>query len=85
MNKEELEAVENRPIQICNLQFWDNRKPIKFRDYKRNPIEFLERVGRKYNKKLRDNMFCNKEYAAWMFQKYDGQLVDRDQAGDRLL
>ena len=42
--REELEMIRNRPIHVQHLQNLDNRETITFKHYKRNPLEFLERV-----------------------------------------
>ena len=42
--REELETIRNRPVQGQYLQTVDNRDNINFKNYKKTPIEFLERV-----------------------------------------
>ena len=42
--REELETIRNRPAQGHYLQPIDNRDIINFKNYKKNPIEFLEQV-----------------------------------------
>ena len=42
--REEIEVIRNRPIQGQYLLPNDNRDTINFKNYRRNPIEFLARV-----------------------------------------
>ena len=42
--REELEIIGNRPTLVSHLQHMDNREAINCKLYKRNPMEFLERV-----------------------------------------
>ena len=42
--REEIEIIRNRPAQGHYLQPMDNRDIINFKNYKKNPIEFRERV-----------------------------------------
>lgn len=42
--REELERIKNRPVGLTCHQARDNREIINFRNYQRNPMEFLERV-----------------------------------------
>ena len=41
---EELEVINNRPPIILQYQHMDNREVINLKQYRRNPMEFLERV-----------------------------------------
>ena len=43
--REELEILRNRPMCYTQNTIPDSRDTINFGDYKRNPIEFLERVN----------------------------------------
>ena len=42
--REEIEVIRNRPIQGQYLLPNDNRDVINFKNYRRNPIEFLARI-----------------------------------------
>ena len=42
--REELEMIRSRPFSISNIQTNDNREGINFKNYKKNPMEFLERI-----------------------------------------
>ena len=42
--QEELGILQNRPMHCYQNVMPDHRETINFRDYKRNPMEFLERV-----------------------------------------
>ena len=42
--REEIEVIRNRPIQGQYIQPTDNRDAINFKNYRKNPIEFLARV-----------------------------------------
>ena len=42
--REELEIVRNRPFNVPNFQLADNREIINFKNYRKNPMEFLERI-----------------------------------------
>ena len=42
--REELEMIRSRPFSISNVQPTDNREVINFKNYKKNPMEFLERI-----------------------------------------
>ena len=48
--REELEVINNRPPVMTQYQHMDNREVINFKQYRRNPMEFLEntrpRLGR---------------------------------------
>ena len=48
-NQERIEGlqrtVDNRPTSISNIQPMDNQEAISFKTYRRNPMEFLERVN----------------------------------------
>ena len=48
--REELEIINNRPPIISQFQHIDNREAINFKSYKRNPMEFMERVGEQLSK-----------------------------------
>ena len=52
--REELEIINNRPPIISQFQHMDNRETINFNSYKRNTMEFLERV-REQLAKTREN------------------------------
>ena len=39
----ELEFFRNRPFNLSNISNTENRGVINFQNYKRNPMEFLER------------------------------------------
>ena len=47
---EELEILHNQPMCYTQNTIPDSRDTINFRDYKRNPIEFLERVNEWLNR-----------------------------------
>ena len=42
--REELEMIQSRPFSVSNIQTTDNREGINFKNYKKNPMEFLERI-----------------------------------------
>ena len=42
--QEEINALKDRPIMTSHVLCSENRETINFKNYKRNPIEFIERV-----------------------------------------
>ena len=42
--REEINLFRNQPIQMSGIPNMDNRETINFRTYKKNPMEFIERV-----------------------------------------
>lgn len=42
--REELEMIRYRPVHVSGIQNLNNREGISFKQYKKNPMEFLERV-----------------------------------------
>ena len=51
---EEIEIIRNRPVQGQYIQPTDNRDVINFKNYKKNPIQFLERVDENLTR-IREN------------------------------
>lgn len=43
--KEELEMIRNRPMHVTTGVMADNRETINYKNYKRNPMEFLARLN----------------------------------------
>ena len=43
--REELEMIRNRPFHVPNFQLTDNTEMINFKNYRKNPTEFLETVS----------------------------------------
>ena len=52
--REEIEIIHNRPVQGQYIQPTDNRDVINFKNYKKNPIEFLERIDENLTR-IREN------------------------------
>ena len=52
--REEIEIIRNRPAQGPYIQPTDNRDVINFKNYKKNPIEFLEQVDENLTR-IREN------------------------------
>ena len=42
--QEEINALKDRPLMSSHVSCSENREIVNFKNYKRNPIEFLERV-----------------------------------------
>ena len=42
--QEEINALKDRPIMSSHISCSENRETINFKNYKHNPIEFIERV-----------------------------------------
>ena len=42
--REELEVLRNRPMSYTHIPLGENRKIINFKEYRKNPLEFLERL-----------------------------------------
>ena len=42
--REELEMLRNRPISYTHIPLGEGKETINFKDYNRNPLEFLERI-----------------------------------------
>ena len=48
--QEEIARMNYRPMCSTHYTVLDNRENINFKDYRRNPIEFLERVDEGLNR-----------------------------------
>ena len=49
-NQEEIELIRTRPTNTASISTSENREGINFKNYRRNPMEFLARFKEPFNK-----------------------------------